>query len=173
MALNPVHLRTLYEIARLQSFSRAAEALRLSQPAVSLHVRQLEEALGLPLLERLGKRAATTPAGALLLERGGRALEALEAAAASIHALRGVVAGRVRVPGLVLFLGLGMLVGSDGLGWIAFNDYELARDIGIIALVLILFEGGLTSGYAGLRPVLGGALSLATVGTVMTPSTPG
>jgi DNA-binding transcriptional LysR family regulator len=97
MALNPVHLRTLYEIARLQSFSRAAEALRLSQPAVSLHVRQLEEALGLPLLERVGKRTATTPAGALLLERGGRALEALEAAAASIHALRGVVAGRVRV----------------------------------------------------------------------------
>src|SRR5215510_2303559 len=97
MALNPVHLKTLHEIARLQSFSRAAEALRLSQPAVSLHVRQLEDALGLPLLERVGKRAAATPAGALLLERGGRALEALEAAAASIHALRGVVAGRVRV----------------------------------------------------------------------------
>jgi len=97
MSLNPVHLRTLHEIIRLQSFSRAAEALRLSQPAVSLHIRQLEEALGLPLLERVGKRAAATPAGALLLERGGRALEALEAAAASIHALRGVVAGRVRV----------------------------------------------------------------------------
>jgi cell volume regulation protein A len=61
-----------------------------------------------------------------------------------------------------------MLVGSDGLGWIPFDDYELARDIGIIALILILFEGGLTSGYAGLRPVLGGALSLATVGTVIT-----
>src|SRR5262247_1114149 len=97
MSLNPVHLRTLHEITRLQSFSRAAEALRLSQPAVSLHVRQLEEALGVPLLERVGKRTAATPAGALLLERGGRALAALEAAAASIHALRGVVAGRVRV----------------------------------------------------------------------------
>src|SRR6266567_2085067 len=41
MSINPVHLRTLHEIARLQSFSRAAEALHLSQPAVSLHVRQL------------------------------------------------------------------------------------------------------------------------------------
>src|SRR5262245_47825098 len=79
-----------------------------------------------------------------------------------------LVASRVRVPGLLLFLALGMLIGSDGLGWISFNDYELARDIGIIALILILFEGGLTSGYAGLRPVLGGALSLATVGTVIT-----
>ena len=97
MPINPVHLRTLHEIARLQSFSRAAESLRLSQPAVSLHIRQLEKALGLPLLERLGKRAEATQAGALLLERGGRALDALEAAAASVHALRGVVGGRVRV----------------------------------------------------------------------------
>ncbi len=97
MSINPVHLRTLHEIARLQSFSRAAEALHLSQPAVSLHVRQLEQAFRMPLLERVGKRAETTRAGALLLERAGRALEALDAAAASIHALRGVVAGRVRL----------------------------------------------------------------------------
>jgi len=97
MTINPVHVRTLHEIVRLQSFSRAAEALHLSQPAVSLHVRQLEEAFGLPLLERLGKRAEATQAGALLLERGGRALDALEAAVGSVHALRGVVAGRVRV----------------------------------------------------------------------------
>src|SRR6266542_948047 len=97
MSLNPVHLRTLHQIARLQSFSRAAEALHLSQPAVSLHVRQLEQALGMPLLERVGKRAGTTRAGMLLLQRAGRALEALDAAAASIHALRGVVAGRVRL----------------------------------------------------------------------------
>jgi len=97
MTINPVHLRTLHEIARLQSFSRAAEFLHLSQPAVSLHVRQLEQAFALPLLERVGKRAETTRAGTLLLERAGRALEAFDAAAASIHALRGVVAGRVRV----------------------------------------------------------------------------
>src|SRR5262245_7816449 len=97
MALNPAHLRTLHEIARLRSFSRAAESLRLSQPAVSLHVRQLEQALGTALLERVGRRAEPTPAGTLLLEQAGRALEALEAAAASVHALRGVVAGRIRV----------------------------------------------------------------------------
>lgn len=97
MSLNPAHLRTLHEIARLRSFSRAAEALRLSQPAVSLHVRQLEQALGTALLERVGRRAEPTQAGVVLLERAGRALEALDAAAASVHALRGVVAGRVRV----------------------------------------------------------------------------
>jgi len=44
-------------------------------------------------------------------------------------------AARLRLPALVLFLGLGMLIGSDGLGWIAFDNYRLARLIGTIALV--------------------------------------
>ncbi|UGS38451.1 K(+)/H(+) antiporter NhaP2 [Capillimicrobium parvum] len=79
-----------------------------------------------------------------------------------------LLARRVRLPGLVLFLGLGMLVGSDGLGWINFNDYELAQTIGIIALALILYEGGLSAGFGEIRPVLRPALSLATVGTLIT-----
>jgi hypothetical protein len=58
-----------------------------------------------------------------------------------------LIAGRLKLPGLVLFLGLGMVVGSDGLGWVAFDNYKLARTIGIIALALILFEGGLTTGF--------------------------
>ena len=79
-----------------------------------------------------------------------------------------LVAGRLRVPALILFLGLGMAVGSDGLGWISFNDYELARNIGIVALSLILFEGGLSAGFREIRPVLGTAISLAIVGTMVT-----
>jgi len=79
-----------------------------------------------------------------------------------------LLAGRLRIPGLVLFLGLGMLVGSDGLGLIEFDSYELARTIGIIALALILFEGGLAAGWPEIRPVLGSALSLALLGTMLT-----
>jgi cell volume regulation protein A len=79
-----------------------------------------------------------------------------------------LIAGRLRLPGLILFLGLGMLIGSDGLGWVEFDDYELARNIGVIALALILFEGGLTAGYSELRPVMAPALSLALVGTLAT-----
>jgi cell volume regulation protein A len=74
----------------------------------------------------------------------------------------------LRVPGLLLFLFIGMAIGSDILGWIDFNNYELARRIGIIALALILFEGGLTSGLLEIRPVLAPALSLAIVGTIVT-----
>jgi potassium/hydrogen antiporter len=79
-----------------------------------------------------------------------------------------LLADRVRVPALLLFLGLGMLAGSEGLGGIDFQNYELARTLGTIALVLILFEGGLTSGWSEIRPVLGTAASLATLGTLAT-----
>ncbi|HSK48911.1 MAG TPA: potassium/proton antiporter [Solirubrobacterales bacterium] len=79
-----------------------------------------------------------------------------------------LLADRVRVPGLLLFLGLGMLAGSQGLGGIEFDDAELARTLGTIALVLILFEGGLTAGWSEIRPVLGSAASLATIGTAIT-----
>src|ERR671914_112724 len=78
------------------------------------------------------------------------------------------VADRVRVPGLLLFLGLGMLAGSEGIGGIEFDDAELARTLGTIGLILILFEGGLTAGWREIRPVLGTAISLATLGTVIT-----
>jgi cell volume regulation protein A len=83
-----------------------------------------------------------------------------------------LIAGRLRVPGLVLFLLLGMTIGSDGLGLIEFgateHDVELARTIGIIALTLILFEGGLAAGWGEIRPVLRGALPLASIGTLIT-----
>jgi len=87
-----------------------------------------------------------------------------------------LLAGRLRIPGLVLFLGVGMLIGSDGLGLIDFGgrittdreDFELAQTIGIIALALILFEGGLAAGFGEIRPVLGSALSLAVLGTLLT-----
>ena len=75
---------------------------------------------------------------------------------------------RVRMPALVVFIGVGMLIGTDGLGLIEFDDFELAQGIGIVALALILFEGGLTTGFSAIRPVLGPSLSLATVGTVLT-----
>ena len=56
MDLNLAHLRTLQAVVSHGSFSRAGEELHLSQPAVSLHIRQLEERTGHRLLERVGKR---------------------------------------------------------------------------------------------------------------------
>ena len=79
-----------------------------------------------------------------------------------------LLAGRLRVPALVLFLGVGMALGSDAVGLISFSDYELARFLGTTALAMILFEGGLAAGWRVIRPVLAPALSLALVGTLVT-----
>ena len=97
MDLQPVHLRALQAVARHGSFSRAAQSLHLTQPAVSMQIRQLERELGLPVLERVGKRAFPTKAGDLLLAHAARALGELELAVERIRELRGVVAGRVRL----------------------------------------------------------------------------
>jgi potassium/hydrogen antiporter len=79
-----------------------------------------------------------------------------------------LLAGRVRVPALIVLLAIGMIAGSDVTGWVAFEDYELARTVGIVALALILFEGGLASGFEEIRPVLRPSISLATIGTLGT-----
>jgi DNA-binding transcriptional LysR family regulator len=97
MDVQVAHLRTLQAIVRHGSFSRAAQALNLTQPAVSMQVRHLEQALGLPLLERVGKRAFPTRAGEVLLAHADRALRELETGVERVQELRGVVAGRVRL----------------------------------------------------------------------------
>jgi potassium/hydrogen antiporter len=84
-----------------------------------------------------------------------------------------LAAGRLRMPGLVLVLGVGMLIGSDGLDLIDFgrdveDDFELARSAGVVALAFILFEGGLSSGFGEIRPVIGTSIALATLGTLGT-----
>ncbi len=72
------------------------------------------------------------------------------------------------LPSLVLFIGVGMLIGSDGVGWIYFDDADIAQLIGVAALVIILFEGGLQTKWQTMRPVIVPALSLATLGVFIT-----
>src|SRR3989475_8911903 len=97
LTIQLAHLQTLAAVARHGSFSRAARELRLTQPAVSMQVRQLEQEVGLPLLERVGKRTYTTKAGELLLAHAGRAMQELERGLELVQQLRGIVAGRIRL----------------------------------------------------------------------------
>ena len=62
-------------------------------------------------------------------------------------------ASRTGVPSLVAFLALGMVLGSDGLGGIEFDDADLARTVGVVCLAAILFEGGLSTSWRRLREV--------------------
>jgi DNA-binding transcriptional LysR family regulator len=95
--LNPDQLRTLVEVIEQGGFSAAARRLHLSQPAVSLQVRELEERLGVRLIERIGKRAFPTGPGAELIEHARRIATANEAALDAMRRYREGWLGRVRL----------------------------------------------------------------------------
>lgn len=76
--------------------------------------------------------------------------------------------GRFGIPGLALFMGIGMLIGSDILGWVYFDDAEFARLAGALALIVILFEGGLKTDWRSIRGVIVPSAILATLGVVLT-----
>lgn len=90
-------LRTFKTVADVMSFSLAAHRLKLSQPSVSYQVKELEEALGLPLLDRLGKRVRLTEAGTLLYGYARRMLDTLDEATVAIEEMRGIKRGTLRV----------------------------------------------------------------------------
>lgn len=72
------------------------------------------------------------------------------------------------VPTLILFLIIGMLAGSEGIGKINFDDPALAQFIGIVALNFILFSGGLDTNWSTIKPVLWQGITLSTVGVLLT-----
>ncbi|MBX3057125.1 MAG: potassium/proton antiporter [Anaerolineae bacterium] len=78
------------------------------------------------------------------------------------------ISDRFGIPALLLFLILGMVIGSDGPGGIYFDDPALAQFLGVIALVLILFSGGLDTEWNRVRPVLKEGMLLATFGVFLT-----
>lgn len=82
-----------------------------------------------------------------------------------------VVVGKVGykfgIPALLMFLGVGMLFGSDGIG-ITFDSPDTTQFIGMIALSVILFSGGMDTKISDIRPVLGEGLTLATLGVLLT-----
>ena len=91
-------LRAFCQVARLGSVSRAAEALYLSQPAVTLQLQALERELGVRLLERSGKRLTPTREGELLYEMAKPLVEGLDGLAASFREqVRGLDAGELNV----------------------------------------------------------------------------
>ncbi|SDX39761.1 potassium/proton antiporter [Salimicrobium album] len=72
------------------------------------------------------------------------------------------------IPSLILFIMVGMVIGSDGLGLVYFHDAGTAQIIGVFALVIILFEGGLHTKWATVKSVALPSLSLATIGVLIT-----
>ena len=97
MPLNLHHLRVFSAVAEQGSFSRAAAALRLSQPAVSKTVQQLEREVGLALFDRSGRSPRLTDAGAALFARAREIFGVERVAEEELGALRGLERGVLRV----------------------------------------------------------------------------
>ena len=90
-------LRLFEAVARLKSYTRAAEELNLSQPAVYIQVKRLEESMGLPLIEQAGKKLLITRAGDLVYEAVVEVLSRLSSLHMSLSDMKGKVAGPLKI----------------------------------------------------------------------------
>src|SRR4030042_1080901 len=98
-------------------------------------------------------------------------IELILIAAAVLLALSlfaGSASGRFGIPALLTFLVIGMLAGSEGPGGIYFDDPWLAQSLGVVALIFIIFAGGLDTNWQGVKPILTKGLVLSTLGVVLT-----
>jgi DNA-binding transcriptional LysR family regulator len=122
-------LRTFKAVADHLSFSAAAQDLRLSQPSVSYQVKELETALGMDLLDRLGKRVQLTQAGELLYSYARRTLNLLDEAALALEELRGLQRGTLKV-GASTTVGIYIIPAALGAFKRLHGGLEIALEIG-------------------------------------------
>lgn len=90
-----------------------------------------------------------------------------------ISLLAGKTSYKFGVPVLILFISVGMLAGSDGIGGIHFDNPKTAQFIGIVALNFILFSGGIDTDWRSVKPILWQGITLSTLGVLITASTLG
>ena len=107
MPMDVRDLEVFLSVAKHLNYTRAGEEVNLSQPSVSVRIRQLENALGVKLFEQLGKKVALTEAGQMLVPHARRVIAAIEDAKQSIDELQGLEHGSLRIgasttPGMYL-----------------------------------------------------------------------
>jgi len=100
-------LEVFLSVAKHLNYTRAGEELNLSQPSVSIRIKQLENELGMKLFEQLGKKVALTDAGLLLVSHARRVIAAIEDAKQALEELQGLERGSLRIgasttPGMYL-----------------------------------------------------------------------
>ncbi len=85
-----------------------------------------------------------------------------------VSILASKISSRLGVPTLLIFLLMGMLAGSEGIGGISFHNLAFAKTLGAVTLTLILFFGGLDTAYEHIRPILWHGILLSTLGVLIT-----
>ena len=97
MDLNYHHLRIFYAVAMAGSFTRASEELYISQPAVSVQVKALEEFFGIPLIDRSGRAIGLTNAGEVVFDHAQRLFNTADAMVKAVEELKGLKAGQLAI----------------------------------------------------------------------------
>ncbi|MGE0431980.1 MAG: LysR family transcriptional regulator [Planctomycetota bacterium] len=149
--MNPAHLRTFLAVHRHHNFTRAAEELFISQPAVSRQMQQLEADLGVQLIEHIGKSLHLTPAGETLAREAETVLGDLERLAERVRAHRAADVGWLRIgasttPGYFL---LPKLLGEFHR---RFSDVELGYQVdNSSAIEQLLVRNELDIGFIGVE----------------------
>jgi len=142
------HLRYLLAVAEHHNFTRAAEALHVSQPTLSLQIKQLEELLQVELLDRSGRTVRPTDVGKVYLQYARNALSELEAGRRAIHDVQNLSRGSLRIaitPTFTTYL-IGPLMErfSTSYPGILLNIQEMSQN----EMELVLAEDGLDLGIA-------------------------
>jgi DNA-binding transcriptional LysR family regulator len=140
-------------LIKFRSFSKAAEALYLTQPTVSGHIKNLETELGIKLLDRIGKRAVPTEAGEVLFRSGLKLLTLRDQARDELKGLSGGVTGLLRI-GASTIPGAYILPSFIGVFKKQHPDVSIHLDIGDTASVTEgVLRGDLHIGLVGARPL--------------------
>lgn len=135
------HLRYFIKAAELLNFTKAAEALYVSQPTLSVQVQQLEQELGSPLFARVGRNVRLTEAGQVFLVRAHQAVRELEEGGKEIDALSGLIRGNICIASFPLY---GSKLVS---GWIStFNEQHPDVHIKVRASTSEDIETGILAG---------------------------
>ncbi len=161
MALNLIQLQTFRRLAREGNFTRTAEALHLTQPAVTQHVRALNEHFGVPLVDLVGRRTVLTDAGRFLAERAEQLLGSVEALEREMREFADVRAGELRL-GATITIGTYALPALVARFQVSFPAIALLVDVGNTAAMaaavkagrvsLALVEGPLTDDELEIEP---------------------
>ena len=97
MHISLKQLQVFEAVARLSNFTRAAEEINLTQPAVSIQIKRLEEITGLALFEQLGRKVSLTEVGQVILKHTRDILDEYESLDVVVNDLKGVESGRIRI----------------------------------------------------------------------------
>jgi DNA-binding transcriptional LysR family regulator len=149
MILNLNQLRVFHAAAKVQSFTRAAEALFLTQPGISKHIKELEEYYGTRLFDRLGKKIVLTQAGEILYERTEIIFNMVDQVKVEIDELQGLSRGALNI-GASITIGIYILPGILGRFRSMHPKIDVHLDIALSQRVAkMLLDNSIDFGFLG------------------------